>query len=95
MAERTLNSHRKTCKTMVTVVTAMFMLMMLLILLVLQCCITGKLLVAMRFCCRCTGSMALYDLIVSKRMQLPGSHHSAHINRIGNKYGQQQKYKTA
>lgn len=95
MAERTLNSHRKTCKAMVAVVTAMLMLMLLLMMLVLQCCIAGKLLVAMCFCCRCTGNIALYDFIVSKRLQLPGNHHSACINRIGNKYGQQQKYKTA
>lgn len=78
---------------MITVIAAILMLMLL----VLRCSITGKLLVTMIFNYRCTGNMllVLYDFIVSKRMQLPSSHHPAGINSIGNKYREQQKYKTA
>lgn len=91
MVELAWHKHCKTCKTMITFIAAILMLMLL----VLKCSITGRLLVTMIFNCRCTGNMKLCGLIVSKRLQLPSSHHSARINSIGNEYCQQQKYKTA
>ncbi len=70
MAEVAWDNNCKTCKAMVTVIAAILMLVLMLRL-VLQCPITGKLLVAMMFDSRRTGSMALCDFIVfifSKRM---------------------------
>jgi len=96
MVELVWHNYCKTCKTMITVIAAILMLVLLLLtLLVRQCSITDRLLVAMIFNCRCTGNMALYDFIVSKRMQLLSRHHSTRINSIRNECRQQQKYKTA
>ena len=88
----TWNNNAKTSKAMIAVIAVVFMMLLVLL---LRRLITDQLPVAVVFGSISAGSMALYGFIVGKRMQLPGNHHSAGINGIGNKHRQQQKYKTA
>jgi hypothetical protein len=92
MVEVTWDNNANTCKAMVAVIAVVFMKMLVLM---LRRLITGKLLVAMVLGSGWAYTIAVHDFIVGKRMQLPGNHHSAGVNGIGNEHRQQQKYKTA